>query len=49
MNDHDNLRGCKGQMIGLAVGVLIWALIIAGISYGCHRGETKTIKTEQTK
>ena len=48
MSEHDNLRGCKGQMIGLAAGIILWALIIAGISYGCHR-ETKTTQTEQTK
>lgn len=28
MKTDDNLRGCKGTMIGMAVGIVLWAIII---------------------
>lgn len=46
--ERDDLNGCAGMMVGAALALVIWAMIFAGIFYGCQRIGEK-VKTEITK
>jgi hypothetical protein len=46
--ERDNLRGCCGMLVGTAIALVLWAVIFAGVFYGCQRIGEK-VKTEITK